>query len=85
MFNCILYFGTLQPSELTRRMRAVLQQFENMDPDTEFLTKQFDDAWDNAMSHVEKGCLSDPPGINMYIEVNGKIVTRRVCCSKPCA
>ena len=66
------------PSELKSRLQAVYQIFSRArGKDNKLFFKQggancMADIHEEVLKHVMKGCISDPPGLNMYYEVGSK-------------
>jgi hypothetical protein len=58
-----------QPAVLEQNIKNVIGQFEQIDAElkTNFRSPRFSKAIDGLLSHVRNGCLSDPPGLNLYL------------------
>lgn len=60
-----------EPQKLHERLDSIFKIYAEIKDHRTHLplfSKQAKQAWDNLMSHVKKGCLSDHPDIPLYFE-----------------
>ena len=68
------------PSELRSAIDAVIAEFGLIAHDEELgplFTDKVQKELDNLLSHVDKGCLSDPDLVMYYRDINGKLLSLR--------
>ena len=61
-----------QPQVLARRIMDVVDSKTDENTSAPLLNSSFDTVLRNAMVHVKRGCLSDPPGMELYIQLPSK-------------